>query len=359
MLVPSNPTNLVLSGAFSISFINYTAHVILPFLAAAFVVFPTLTACFFRSETLVPQTIDFDPAEVRDRNAALVDKKGAIFGSILLVLTLGVLVGTSTIGISVWEVTVPAAVIMLARDVHHDWTQAIAWRTDSRESSQSAAYPMELVNGSATEENGPHRRPIHKSPTVDDENRTEPTRSCDLVSYTKRYLHLLSSRFPTTTTVFKRLPISLLPFAFLMFILVQGLSAQGWVEVFAGWWTVWVNETGTIGAIGGMGFISCMLCNVRIRLAYVNAHPITDHIHHRFAVPISEPPYSLPESSKSGYLKQKHSIPEPKMVLSMLSRSAPTTEHLRLRSPRPLLVYFGVRSSSRREYESVDPISSF
>lgn len=70
--------------------------------------------------------------------------------------------------------------------------------------------------------------------------------------------------FPTVCAVIEHLPFALLPFAFSMFILVQGLVTKGWVEVFANGWDAWVTKTGTVGAIGGMGFVSVLLCNVSL-----------------------------------------------------------------------------------------------
>ena len=71
--------------------------------------------------------------------------------------------------------------------------------------------------------------------------------------------------FPTVCAVIEHLPFALLPFAFSMFILVQGLVTKGWVEAFANGWNAWVTKTGTVGAIGGMGFVSVLLCNVCLR----------------------------------------------------------------------------------------------
>ncbi|KAF7929467.1 uncharacterized protein EAE98_005385 [Botrytis deweyae] len=67
--------------------------------------------------------------------------------------------------------------------------------------------------------------------------------------------------FPTVTAVVAHLPFALVPFAFSMFVLVQALVTKGWVPVFAYGWDHWVDKTGTIGAIGGMGFLSCILSN--------------------------------------------------------------------------------------------------
>ena len=46
-----------------------------------------------------------------------------------------------------------------------------------------------------------------------------------------------------------------------MFVLVQALVTKGWVPVFAHGWDAWIKATGTVGAIGGMAFLSVILCN--------------------------------------------------------------------------------------------------
>jgi hypothetical protein len=42
-----------------------------------------------------------------------------------------------------------------------------------------------------------------------------------------------ASRFSTATTVLKRFPVTLVPFALLTSVLVQGSTKKGWVELFA------------------------------------------------------------------------------------------------------------------------------
>ncbi|CCM02976.1 uncharacterized protein FIBRA_05091 [Fibroporia radiculosa] len=266
VLVSSNPTNLVLSGAFSLSFTTYTAHCILPFLGAAISVYPILILGLFRSRDLIPRSINLDPTVVDDMGDTLVDKKGAIFGSALLLVTLSVLVGTSTIGVPVWEVTVPPAVVMLLRDTHHDWARR------SRILRNGVQTPQAVHGGTdRTKFDGPVilRGEIEvenlsvpfvsRSYSVQEEQGRAPM---TLSTIATKYTHRFSTTFPTVTAVARRLPISLLPFAFLMFILVQGLSTQGWVEVLAQWWAAWVDKIGVLGAIGGMGFIACIFCNV-------------------------------------------------------------------------------------------------
>ena len=88
-----------------------------------------------------------------------------------------------------------------------------------------------------------------------------PTTLVLLVTDAHRWLQ---ETFPTVMAVVMHLPFALVPFAFSMFVLVQALVTKGWVQVFAYGWDHWVNKTGTVGSIGGMGFISVILCNVSI-----------------------------------------------------------------------------------------------
>ena len=86
-----------------------------------------------------------------------------------------------------------------------------------------------------------------------------------LVSLSEDAYRWSQQTFPTTTAVLAHLPFALVPFAFCMFVLVQGLVTKGWVPVFAYGWDHWVQKTGTVGAIGGMGFLSVILCNVSVQ----------------------------------------------------------------------------------------------
>lgn len=93
-----------------------------------------------------------------------------------------------------------------------------------------------------------------------------PRGPATLTSLGQDTLRWCQETFPTAAAVVLHLPFALVPFAFCMFILVQGLVTKGWVPVFAYGWEHWVNRTGTVGAIGGMGFLSVILCNVCITL---------------------------------------------------------------------------------------------
>ncbi len=87
-------------------------------------------------------------------------------------------------------------------------------------------------------------------------------RRATLVSLSADGYRWLQETFPTVTAVVAHLPFALVPFAFCMFVLVQALVTKGWVPVFAHGWDHWVEKTGTVGSIGGMGFLSVILCNV-------------------------------------------------------------------------------------------------
>ncbi|KAL1959056.1 hypothetical protein VTO42DRAFT_3297 [Malbranchea cinnamomea] len=97
------------------------------------------------------------------------------------------------------------------------------------------------------------------SPQIGPEReRGRPTTLVSLVADAYRWSQ---ETFPTVTAVFAHLPFALVPFSFCMFVLVQALVTKGWVAVFAHGWNHWVEKTGTVGSIAGMGFLSVILCN--------------------------------------------------------------------------------------------------
>jgi hypothetical protein len=122
VLVSSNPTNLVLTGAYGITFLVYSAWLVLPVLATALVLFPWLIFGWFNDTELIPSELESPGV---DPKTALIDKNGAVFGSVLLGVTLVALVGLSAAGLlegiqGVWTVTAPAACLMVFRDLVYD-----------------------------------------------------------------------------------------------------------------------------------------------------------------------------------------------------------------------------------------------
>lgn len=375
ILVSSNPTNLVLAGAFQVRFIDYTVNMIVPVVITVIVLFPVLLHVIFRKENLIPRKITLHelPEEIRAttpknpcipyaRGAAeeeeslhaddeqgkiielaeimhpYLDKKSAIFGSVIIATTLIVVLVINAVKptggeLPVFYITLPAAVVMLCWDVSCGWLRRDGTReiarsgrreleaarearaatssspsegvlADSRPSSgdnqnekqpggvnekdhnvASEGFPssrsttdiaVEAKDATSTRHVGPvpkysselseAKMKPQKEKGVDLEKRPEPAPKdkATLVSVTADTWAWLRETFPTATAVLALLPLALVPFAFTMFVLVQALVTKGWVPVFAYGWHHWVNLTGTVGAVGGMGFVSVILCNVRL-----------------------------------------------------------------------------------------------
>lgn len=294
VLISSNPTNLVLSGAFSLSFVSYTSSVVLPFVAAALVVYLYLAIVLFRSTESIPSSIEVpqndggDGVGIERPGTALIDKTGAVFGSVLFIATLGALVGVSTVGIPVWQVTVPGATLMLSRDLLRDWMHHRAHRAIAKakerevEPPPSGDLPIELQNLPLSAP-----RPNCDNTRCNSTSGRQLALSTTLSAWTNRFVET----FPTVHVVCWQMPLTLVPFAFLMFILVEGLTSQGWVRVFSRWWATWVNETGVVGTVGGMLIGSGLLCNVCHFFALTPSDGQQLSRHHRYVVRISARPF--------------------------------------------------------------------
>ncbi|KAG5975971.1 hypothetical protein E4U55_007524 [Claviceps digitariae] len=409
ILVSSNPTNLVLAGAFQIRFINYTANMIVPVVVTAVVLFPFLLYIVFANESLIPSSIKMHelPPEVRAKKPVnpniphargqleeeenlnadndeqgqllsleeimnpFLDKGGAAFGAIIMAATLITVlvinaVSTGTESHPVFWVTLPAAFVMFCWDLGFGWyhreeTRQISRRgrmeienaraeralreEELRRSSTVGASPDDgishelkdrsLAANSASGTPAQDDSPMPPPPTIlvsentdgtaimssssssesirshnldgatqqageekgaavlatsvgegDVPTSDKPVRpaTCQAVddsglkpppalafqphqgrtsleSLSKDSFRWCQETFPTAAAVVLHLPFALVPFAFTMFILVQALATKGWIPVFAYGWDHWVRKTGTMGAIGGMGFLSTVLCN--------------------------------------------------------------------------------------------------
>lgn len=389
ILVSSNPTNLVLAGAFQIRFIVYTANMIVPVVITAILLFPCLLYLIFAHERLIPISITMHelPEEIRTRKPVnpnipnargieqeeeeehindeegkllsleeimnpFLDKAGAAFGAVIMAITLITVLAlnaasASTGEIPVFWVTLPAAVVTFCWDVAVGWMQrhetrkiasqgreeiknARAERLLKQQQGLQADERQEQHTQASTMDSNAARAPLVLSedpsqdkysrikdkgmelsdiprlarrdsgiPETDQSPPTEPqgrsdtfhereTRSAKqdvdvepanrnksestaftetnsprtLVSWTEETYSWCQETFPTVIAVLAHLPFALVPFALAMFVLVEALVTKGWVPVFAYGWDHWVNKTGTVGAIGGMGFLSVILCNV-------------------------------------------------------------------------------------------------
>ena len=341
ILVSSNPTNLVLAGAFSIKFIVYTANMIVPAVITGIVLFPFLLYIVFADEKLIPKSIQSfslqgegdrpapvnpnlpyarQPMETQEGSTEVnqesleeilnpfLDKGGAAFGAAVMAVTLITVLAlnassTRTGQHPVFYVTLPAAFIVFIWDLSRDWScrhetrriakeRRFAIAEESKQGSSVALDAIQMeqqpipkltvqsptpgrgttpiqtpkiepketneassINGNFDrDELGPPAQPVEVPP-----RRTLASLFADLLRW-------IRETFPTVRAVFTHLPIKLVPFAFAMFVLVQALVSKGWIRVFAHGWGHWVRKTGCVGAVGGMGFLSVILCNVSKRL---------------------------------------------------------------------------------------------
>ncbi len=230
----------------------------------------------------IPDTIirpDVDP------RAALVDKTGAIFGSIVMAATLATLVGTSVVGgVKVFEIAVPGAVLCLVRDAAADW---LKWRklqldkaSPTDEVEDSTAPPTDAAGeaGSKVETSRAAveeveaiemqtlsaSRPDAVQPTTSKtslESGPPPAASRNVIRRMQRLHARVVDMFPTVSIVLSRLPFPLLPFAFSMFILVQALAHVGFINILA----AGLGRVCSAGYIPTAFFISVLgivLCNI-------------------------------------------------------------------------------------------------
>ncbi|KAK8043039.1 hypothetical protein PG994_013522 [Apiospora phragmitis] len=315
ILVSSNPTNLVLAGAFQIKFIDYTANIIVPVLFTAALLFPCLLYLVFRDEKLIPHVIDMHtlpdaekemlPVNPNIPHAGAGEDRSPGIGEILnpyldrrhAAISVGIMIATLVTVLvinavtasdgghptPVMYVTAPAAVLCFSADLFFGWrhrhaTRAVAHK--GRLAEERAAIEQELrgsaaapaatsdtlpvtTNTSSETDDSPsgthggNGRMSEKPPRgmTDEEieaavthelearEKREAERPANLISLTRRAYTWWRETFPAASIVMSRLPFELVPFAFAMFVLVQGL------------------RTGVVGAVGGMGFLGVVLSN--------------------------------------------------------------------------------------------------
>ena len=190
ILVPSNPTNLVLAGAFKVKFIAYTANMIVPVIVTALLLFPFLLWICFREQRLIPSKISLyelpedrknkapvNPNIPQPRCVALghqnsidadeqskldsleevmnpyLDKPSAIFSSSIMVITLVVILTINATARSgeehpVFWVSVPAAVVVLCWDIAMGWRN----RNNTRRIAREPPKPVAAASGAPPSE---------------------------------------------------------------------------------------------------------------------------------------------------------------------------------------------------------------
>lgn len=272
VLFVGNPTNVVICEGFGVNNAAFTAYTILPFIGCSVACYIAL-AVQFRDEKYLPRkipvTAKLNPREV------LRDPVGAWVGSIILGTCLVVIIIVSFFKVDVWKISLPFAAAKLIFDLGWD-SYRHSKQTSGSEDPSDDPMVTELKRAMSMPND------IERSGTFISMNATLPTSSPQTASpessttlppKTNKFTTLLSSlntsfshRFRTLSTALPRLPFALIPFAFAQFILIEALSHQGWIDVFAHWLVKATNRQiyPTVWIIGVLGVLLCNLAGTNI-----------------------------------------------------------------------------------------------
>lgn len=319
VLFVGNPTNVVICEGFSVNNAAFTAYTILPFLGCSLACFVALGFQFRGSKYIPRRLVQHDDLDVR---SALLDPISAWVGSILLGTCLVVIIVVSFFHVDVWKISLPFAVAKFIYDLAWDHYRRVMgipillkppkWQGSEDvllpPSSHDVATRSIGKEGFTTPEKQPSaddsirdRRTTPPTITFEEvpqlptsipttgsntrvntrsntENTTltaqtltdEPPSSLTpntltlkarlLSSYISKYNNI-AAHFPTLFTALPRLPFALVPFAFSQFILIEGLTHQGWIEIFANW-LVRASNRQMFPVIWLVGVLGVILCNI-------------------------------------------------------------------------------------------------
>lgn len=320
-----NPTNVVVSTAYEISFLEYSAWMLLPTLGGLAMAYAALRVVYWKEDYL-PRHIPPPDADI-DPQSFLIDRQGANFGIGILVVCLLTLIGTSFVhGVAVWMVTLPFAVISVVRDLWFDLRVQRQQRQQQQKQQQQQRRPSSnLVTTTPT--TIPVSRMIlpviHRDAVLtsgldsieisaadhdkksDEEHETtmdlgisEPQHTDNIelsemasmqkdsnnndtnsnsdngnsvnLTRTRRLRNKIQpltmwwqqkSTTMVTLVVWLRLPWTILPFSLGMFVLVEILSDVGWTGVFASALVVVITKN-YMSAVVGMMVVTILLCQL-------------------------------------------------------------------------------------------------
>ncbi|KAJ9056776.1 hypothetical protein DSO57_1029580 [Entomophthora muscae] len=266
-LYVGNPTNVVVSMAYDISFLKYSQLFTFPFLGAVLVQLSLLLFVYWKDIPKVIQVVEADP------RAALVRPQAAIFGGLALFLCIAALVVSSLWHISVWKVTLPFALLVAAFDLVED-VMSIKTRRSHENKTQfkicsisntvkEKVYAQSFQNHSVSEEmkatslsfcSLPSPKPVHFQLSVKPAVKT-------LDELNTNHLNCLISSCPNFTAVLLGLPWGILPFLLGMFVGVKAIQIMGWTQRLASGLVVLFPSSPIVWYLG-IGLISSLLCGL-------------------------------------------------------------------------------------------------
>ena len=303
VLFVGNPTNVVICEGFGINNVVFSAYTIFPFFAC--IIFGFVALFFqFRDDKHIKRALSTE--DQKDPARFLLDPIGAWVGGALLGSCLATVLVVSFFKVDVWKITLPFAVAKFIFDlVWDDWrfrNGRIRQRDEAATKSEFGLEPksrtpfeagFEEQKSRTTTQNTivqPHpdekgdtpanQSPLRQSLTEESIKKYTPPKKQIIMSaspeptgfmqrrrvaYANFDTHF-KARFYTLHTALPRLPFALVPFAFSQFILVEALDHQGWIEVFAVWFSRASGRSiyPTIWLMGVLGVILCNLSGTNI-----------------------------------------------------------------------------------------------
>ena len=302
ILFVGNPTNVVICEGFGIENAAYTAWTFFPFAACSVTCLVALYAQYRATGKLqhtLPDTVKFRAWE------AINDLPGAIVGTFLLGGALITALVVSFVNVDVWKITLPFAGTKFIFDITWDLYRVNTIGIDKLRERMKASLPENNQEGSEPHpasaessltkvENGytqvssqstkvdhsetrsikdfpanvssPQSTGIHVAPETIDELKPKPKLWWEEIPRLPAVVDFAKDNLPTLYNAFPRLPFALVPFAFSQFILIEALSGQGWINIFARWLIIATNKEmyPMVWIIGIMGVILCNISGTNI-----------------------------------------------------------------------------------------------
>jgi len=277
VLFVGNPTNVVICEGFGVNNAAFTAYTILPFVACSVACFIAL-ATQYHSPKHLPRKITPTQLDVR---SVLLDPVSAIVGSFLLGGCLVTAIVVSFFGVDVWKITLPFAATKFVWDIAWDHyrfksgmpmigrgqadpdekpTTKEAAARDEEEKIHGASETGKITSrqGTASTE---ATLVVHPKEKLSDSRETSSPATSSSSSTELTLYKRLKRHWPTFFIALPRLPFALVPFAFSQFILIEALSRQGWIDVFANW-LVKASHRQIHPTIWLVGILGVILCNI-------------------------------------------------------------------------------------------------
>jgi len=222
VLLIGNPTNIIVGEANHLTFADYSMWMI----AVAFVA--TASAFFvlyyiFRSEL----NRTFVPPELNPQ-ASLKDKRGAVFHSVVLIITLLSLSVAPFLRAPLWVIcAIAAGVVFVYNSCNWPWNITVPTQVDLEGGS-----PETGVIKSSKAPQSPMKVDNEQTRLLDNNNSIQSNSNGSVEEDPTKVSNPFgdNSPMPTLKKSIEMLPWRIVPFVFGMFTLVEGMRLSGWID---------------------------------------------------------------------------------------------------------------------------------